>query len=529
MNTPLNIKLCLVALDNEYISIGLRKIAAIARKAYPDSDFLNIIPKNIRSKEDMRLIAERIAIANVACFSSMTAHAETAKDIIAAAKALNPNLFIVWGGVHAILCPEDVIKHADAVCVGEGEKAFPQLLTAIEQGISYHSIGNFWFRDGDLVIKNGFLPLNTPEEMSLFPFHLFMDNEMLFVSGSGFIPFRGRDFIKAKGLFYTTIWSIGCPNKCTYCSNSKFVKNDVKYSKIRYPSARYIIDEIKHILNKYPYLSAVTFVDDGFMSIPLNILNNFADLWKKEVNIPFSVGGIIPAYVNEEKINTLVRAGLVRMRMGIQSGSDNILKFYQRPNRPGIIQEATKIIGKYTPYMLPPNYDIILDNPIETRDDIIRTLELVYDLPRPFTLYLFSLRVIPNTQLAADLKERGISIPDINSSFHCLTPTLANILIVTLVFIKLPRKIFDRLLKNVYPATVKQKTYPRLLSLLMKLYRYRIICYELLNLEISWMGGQKALLLSKLGINRLCRNTIMKRVSKIQKRNPFSVEVHEHV
>jgi len=102
MNTPLKIKLCLVALDNEYISIGLRKMAAIARKAYPDCDFLNIIPKNIRSKEDLRLIAERIAIANVACFSLMTAHAETAKDIIAAAKALNPNLFIVGDEKQAI-------------------------------------------------------------------------------------------------------------------------------------------------------------------------------------------------------------------------------------------------------------------------------------------------------------------------------------------------------------------------------------------------------------------------------------------
>lgn len=527
MNVPRKIKLCLVALDNDYISIGLRKIAAIARRVYPNADFLNIASKNIHSGKDLRFIAERIASADIACFSCMTAHAETAKNIIAAAKALNPGLFIVWGGVHAILCPEDVIKHADAVCVGEGEKVFLNLLSSIERGSPDHSLGNFWFRDGDAVIKNGFLPLNTPQEMSGFPFHLFMDNEMLFVSGMGFIPFRGEDFIKAKGLFYTTIWSIGCPNKCTYCSNSKFIKNDSTYGRIRYPSARYIIDEIKDVLSKYPYLSAVTFVDDGFMSIPLNVLKEFAILWKKEVNMPFAVGGIIPAYVNEEKIDTLVRAGLARVRMGIQSGSDNILKFYQRPNRPGIIQEATKIIGNYTSHMVPPNYDIILDNPIETREDIISTLELVYSLPRPFTLYLFSLRVIPNTQLAIDLKERGISIPDINSSFHCLTPTLANILIVMLVFIKLPRKIFDRLLKDVYPATVKQKTYPRLMNLLMKLYRYRVICYEVLNLEISWMGGQKAVLFSKLGINRLFRNAIMRRVSKIEKRDSFTLTLEK--
>ena len=63
--------------------------------------------------------------------------------------------------------------------------------------------------------------------------------------------------------------------------------------------------------------------------------------------------------------------------------------------------------------MIPPDYDIILDNPVETREDVVDNLNLLYDLPRPFTLNVYSLRTIPNTELERQLKELNISISEI--------------------------------------------------------------------------------------------------------------------
>ena len=37
-------------------------------------------------------------------------------------------------------------------------------------------------------------------------------------------------------------------------------------------------------------------------------------------------------------------------------------------------------------YMIPPAFDIILDNPVETMDDNRATLDLLYEMPRPYTL-----------------------------------------------------------------------------------------------------------------------------------------------
>lgn len=517
------LKMSLVVVEKDYIAIGHRRVSAIARLYYPDAEVIYISPLEIQSSDDMRKIAERIAKSDIVCFSSVTEFSLVIKEMIAKAKLIKPSLYIIWGGVHPIISPEDAILHADAICTGEGEIAFPQVLEAIKQGRPFLEVGNFWVRNGKEIVRNDFLPLMSEEEMSAFPYGLILDNELLFKAGEGFVEFDDLEYIKTNGLFYTTVWSIGCPYRCTYCGNTKFIENDPNYRKLRHPSVEYLIGEIKNALEKRKYLTAVSFVDDSFMALPLETIEKFAELWKKEINMPFTVGGIIPSYVNEDKIRLLVRSGMVRVRMGVQSGSDAMLKFYKRPNKKGLVKQATNILGKFVPYTLPPNYDVILDNPIETKEDIIQTLDLVYDMPRPFNLFLFSLREIPNTQLAKDLEELNISIPDITVSYHDFTPIFANLLLLLIVIVKIPRPLYLYLLKYVIPARFEQPVYPKTQKFLRKIYSFRTYYYELINLELSWMGGRKALIFCKLKLNLLCRKLIMNRCSKVPDEKKFSV------
>ena len=89
----------------------------------------------------------------------------------------------------------------------------------------------------------------------------------------------------------------------------------------------------------------VTFTDDSFLALPYEVLEEFSKLWKAEIRIPFAVMGVIPNYVREDKIALLLDAGMNRIRMGIQSGSENILEFYKRPTKLKKIKEATKIFN----------------------------------------------------------------------------------------------------------------------------------------------------------------------------------------
>src|SRR5258708_18267028 len=55
---------------------------------------------------------------------------------------------------------------------------------------------------------------------------------------------------------------------------------------------------------------------------------------------PFAVYGVIPNYVRQDKFELLSWAGMNRIRMGIQSGSKNMLDFYKRPTPPEKILKA---------------------------------------------------------------------------------------------------------------------------------------------------------------------------------------------
>jgi len=72
--------------------------------------------------------------------------------------------------------------------------------------------------------------------------------------------------------------------------------------------------------------------------------------------------------------------------MGVQSGSQRILDFYRRPTPIARVERAAADLAKFSKYHINPAYDIICDNPIETRQDVVDTLELIYRLARPFTL-----------------------------------------------------------------------------------------------------------------------------------------------
>jgi len=469
-------KINLVCFEDGIIGVGFRKVASFVKSIHHDVDcyFLSptkhktplriLLMKNgnpgILDRELIREIAEPLAKGDILGFSSMTSGASQTKKILAEVKRINPKIYTIWGGIHPIIHPEDAILHADAICTGEGEFAFEEFLTAFKEGKDFSTTKNFWFNKDGEITRNGFLPLATGEDMDKFPLPLYFDNEMIFKKHQRFVPITEADYLQYSGLAFNTVWTIGCPYHCSFCGNTVFIKNDKNYRKLRHSSVDYLIRQVKDVTRKHPHVSTVVFHDDSFMAIPKATMQEFSEKWKNHINLPFCVQGVIPSFVKEEKFEILVDAGMNRIRMGIQSGSDRILEFYKRPNKPGLIPHAASIIAKFSDYMIPPAYDIILDNPIETRVDIIDTLNLLYNLSRPFTLNIFALRVIPNSELERQLKERNLSVDEVSSNYNQATPTVGNIMVYMLAIMNPPEWLFKFLLKHVKPAREKQSLYP---------------------------------------------------------------------
>ncbi len=519
-------KISFVSVEDSITAIGFRKMAAVARAMHPRTEVCYIVPMGMRSflkslfrrekisaclsDDDLKNIGNHLAKADMVCFSSLTPFAEVTKKIIKEIRAANDKTYIVWGGIHPILDSEDAIQWADAICTGEGETAFRNFLSKYERGEDYTLTETFWFNVNGRIIRNGFLPLHNPEEMEKFPPPLYADHELLYKKGEGFVPLGLSEYLSFNDLVYNTVWAIGCPNRCTYCSNSKFIENDKDYRKLRYPSVDFITAEIKGVITKHPHISTIRFHDDSFMAIPVKVLQEFAEKWRKEINIPFWVYGLIPIFVKREKLQVLVRAGMSRVRMGVQSGSDRTLAFYKRPNRPGLIARSMSRIGEFSKYMIAPFYDIIVDNPVETREDVLDTLNLLYGAPRPYCLFVYGLRIIPNTEMAGDFAKLKILAKDIGEGYKAARPTLANAMVYMMTVLRPPKWIYHRMLKRVKPYEDHPEHSP-LFPVFHLLYKFRVACDLIRSLDFSVFPGRTGWVFWKLGIIRFSQRRRMRR------------------
>jgi len=394
--------------------------------------------------------------------------------------------------MHSFVDPEDAIQYADGVCVGEGEKAFLQFLNLFSKGHDYTHIGNFYFKNNGQIIRNALLPLQTSEELGSLPYPLLCDGELLFKAGRGFVPLEPLDYVCHEGLVYNTIWSIGCPNRCIYCANSKFLKNHRDYARLRFPPVDHIVDEVLHARKRYPHLSSVTFQDDMFIGIPLPVLEEFAEKWRDKVRLPFAVQGLMSRYVDPQKMKILISAGMIRVRMGIQSGSPRTRKFYRRHDSNGSIKNAIGVINSFSKYMITPSHDLIVDNPLETKEDISETIKLLYKMPRPFILNVFPLMIISGTELWELAKEKDLNLPSIKQGHPSYS--YANILILAVCLLRLPEKVFEFLLKRIPNRGAGDQVFPitgRILSSLMTLKRalahLRLGHFAVMPSKVAWI------------------------------------------
>ncbi len=509
----------LASLEDGITASGFRKFAASATRMRPSTTTHYVSTTrwaSIRSAiagtmgdstdltdEQVDEIARGLTDADLIGLSSMTGYAALTHRVIRRLRELAPESFIVWGGIHPIIHPEDAVTApVDAICIGEGEFAYEQLLARLDAGEDPTTVKNFWFKREDEVIRNHFLPLMSSDDMEELPFALWgAPGETIYKPGEGFVPMGLPDYVHHQGLGYTALWSIGCPFHCTYCGNTAFIANDKAYKKIRHPSARYITEEIKSVKRRFPHTSHVRFLDDSFMAIPYRDIAHFSELWHDEVKTPFSVYGVIPNYVKRDKFEILTWAGMSQIRMGIQSGSRRILDFYKRPSPPEKILKAGTVAASFSPkYHQPPIYDIIVDNPIETRQDVVDTLELLYEMPRPYTLLIYSLKVIPNTQLAASMEELGIDIAEISSSYAWIPPRVGNLLLYVLAVCRPPRWLWVRLLRRVRACREPQREYPRLGIFLRTLYLGRRGLSSVRRMDFSAVPGWSSYVLWRLGV-----------------------------
>ena len=156
--------------------------------------------------EQVDEIAHGLAGSDLVGLSSMTGYADLTHRVIKRLRELSPSTYIVWGGIHPIIQPEDaILGDVDAVCTGEGEFAFEELHQHLEGGRDHTATKNFWFKPsggngGQEIVKNHFLPLMSVQEMEKLPFPQYgAPNEKIYLPGQGFVKTSGSSRRRRSG------------------------------------------------------------------------------------------------------------------------------------------------------------------------------------------------------------------------------------------------------------------------------------------------------------------------------------------
>ena len=171
-----NVDVRLACVEDGLENIGFRTFAAYVQSVHPNTKIAYVPTGNWRgfirimsergagnlTQNDINEIAKFLGKGDVIGLSSMTQYSSTVRDIISSIRKINPKAYIVWGGIHPIIQPEDAIKYADAVCTGEGEFAFKTFLELFKNGEDYSKAPSFWFNKNGKIIKNPNLPLMKP-------------------------------------------------------------------------------------------------------------------------------------------------------------------------------------------------------------------------------------------------------------------------------------------------------------------------------------------------------------------------------
>lgn len=166
------------------------------------------------------------------------------------------------------------------------------------------------------------------------------------------------------------IFSIrGCPFKCKYCSSQAF------WQKARYSSPEYFIEEVEHVLKRYPDSRGIYLVDDLFIANKKRFYGIY-DLWmRKELHKRTELTGYVRASLFTEEIGlAMKRMHFMSVRFGAESGSNRMLKFL---NKQATVEDNQRTIDIANKIGLPVTAAFMYGTPTETPEEKQATIDFI--------------------------------------------------------------------------------------------------------------------------------------------------------
>lgn len=348
--------------DHIQPSLGLGYLAAAVRKKH-EVRILDCIKERMPAAElAQRLGRERPDVLGIQCY---TFDLNNVGRILRLVKQTRPDTVTVIGGPHSSAAPAwtmEKFKDAlDYAFVGEAETGFLKLLDALEKNKArpegLNGIEGLVYREGGQIKANAAHFEQDLDRLGLPAWDLIRPQE--------YPPSQHGAFFKKfpiAPIFVTR----GCPFPCSFCAG-----NLVSGRKIRRHSVEYILNEIQVLYRDYG-IREFHIVDDNF-----TMDRDFAKrLLKGIIGLGLDMSwatpnGIRMETLDDELLELMKKSGLYLISLGIESGSDRILRAMDKNLS---VQKIAECVKKIRSHGIPVAGFFILGYIGETLEEMEQTI-----------------------------------------------------------------------------------------------------------------------------------------------------------
>ncbi|MCX6707346.1 MAG: radical SAM protein [Candidatus Woesearchaeota archaeon] len=275
----------------------------------------------------------RAATSNINCVQKI---ADIAKEY---SKEFNKNgdneCDIIIGGPHATLAPGEALKYQnfDFVVRNEGEVTIVELCRLLEKGKSQvnkknlEKINGLSFKDVKKTIK------------------ITHNKQRDFVKDINTLPFPARQLSLYPELYSKNDWGCivggrGCPFNCGFCSAN------LQWGRmLRLRSVDNVLEEIKLVIEKYGS-NEFFFWDDTFTANRQRTMELCRSLLNEKIRISWSCTTRVNV-IDDELLSLMKKAGCNRIDIGVESGSERMLKLINKRINLNQVETAVKQINKH--------------------------------------------------------------------------------------------------------------------------------------------------------------------------------------
>ena len=267
---------------------------------------------------------------------------------------IDRDIKIIVGSFHPTFCPEEVMQNPDIDFVVRGEGEIPLLCLAKElkkNSPRWETVPGIYYRD-----KNGQVQNNPCTGL---------------INNLDELPFPARDLIlncdynHYRGHVIST--ARGCPYTCSFCADRRLWGG-----KVRRRSVDNVIEELKLLKDTYK-VNYVEFVDGTFtfdrrylQTFCNTMINNKMDIeWRCTARYD---------NLDEELLQLMKQANCSGLYLGLESGSDRVLKAIDKKTTVEQNLKVSKMVNKSG---IPSATAILLGLPDEEKEDIEETLKLI--------------------------------------------------------------------------------------------------------------------------------------------------------